>query len=92
VPNKATHKGNAEALINYYYDPAVAAEVAAYVNYITPVVGAREAAMEIDPELANNPLIFPDEATLAKAFVFRTLNGEEEQKYDAQFQSILLGA
>jgi len=92
VPIGSARKANAEALINYYYDPAVAAEVAAYVNYITPVVGAREAAMEIDPELANNPLIFPDDATLAKAFVFRTLTGEEEQKYDAQFQSILLGA
>jgi spermidine/putrescine transport system substrate-binding protein len=92
VPIGSERKANAEALINYYYDPAVAAEVAAYVNYITPVVGAKEAAMEIDPELANNPLIFPDEATLAKAFVFRTLDGEEEQKYDAQFQSILLGA
>lgn len=92
VPIGSERKANAEALINYYYDPAVAAEVAAYVNYITPVVGAKEAAMEIDPELANNPLIFPDEATLAKAFVFRTLNGEEEQKYDAQFQGILLGA
>lgn len=92
VPIGSERKANAEALINYYYDPAVAAEVAAYVNYITPVAGAKEAAMEIDPELANNQLIFPDEATLAKAFVFRTLDGEEEQKYDAQFQSILLGA
>lgn len=92
VPIGSERKANAEALINYYYDPAVAAEVAAYVNYITPVAGAKEAAMEIDPELANNPLIFPDEATLSKAFVFRTLDGEEEQKYDAQFQSILLGA
>ncbi len=92
VPIGSERKANAEALINYYYDPAVAAEVAAYVNYITPVVGAKEAAMEIDPELANNPLIFPDEATMAKAFVFRTLDGDEERKYDAQFQSILLGA
>ena len=92
VPIGSAHKANAEALINYYYDPAVAAEVAAYVNYITPVAGAKEAAMEIDPELADNQLIFPDDATLAKAKVFRTLTGAEEQTYGAQFQSILLGA
>ncbi len=92
VPIGSTHKKNVEELINYYYDPAVAAEVAAYVNYITPVVGAKEAAMAIDPELANNQLIFPDDATLAKAHVFRTLTGAEEQKYDAAFQSILLGS
>ena len=92
VPIGSTHKKNVEELINYYYDPAVAAEVAAYVNYITPVVGAREAAMAIDPELASNQLIFPDDTTLANAHVFRTLTGAEEQKYDAAFQSILLGS
>jgi spermidine/putrescine transport system substrate-binding protein len=91
VPIGATHKKNVEELINYYYDPAVAAEVAAYVNYITPVVGAKEAAMAIDPALAGNQLIFPDDATLAKAHVFRTLTGAEEQKYNAAFQGILLG-
>ncbi len=92
VPIGSTHKANVEEMINYYYDPAVAAEVAAYVNYITPVAGAKEAAMAIDPELANNQLIFPDDATLAKAHVFRPLSGAEEQKYDAAFQSILLGS
>ncbi len=92
VPIGSGGKRNVEELINYYYDPAVAAEVAAYVNYITPVAGAQEAAMAIDPELANNQLIFPDEDTLSRAFVFRGLDGTEEQKYNAQFQSILLGA
>ena len=54
VPVGSAHKANAEALMNYYYDPAVAAEVAAWVNYITPVIGAREEAAKIDPELADN--------------------------------------
>ena len=79
-------------MINYYYDPAVAAEVAAYVNYITPVSGAKEAAAAIDPALADNKLIFPDEETLSKAFVFRGLDNSEEQKYNTAFQSVLLGA
>jgi spermidine/putrescine transport system substrate-binding protein len=92
VPIGSSRKKNAEALINYYYDPHVAAEVAAYVNYITPVVGAKEAAMAIDPELANNQLIFPDATTLDRAHVFRALSGAEEQKYNADFQGILLGA
>ena len=92
VPIGSPRKANAEALINYYYQPEVAAEVAAYVNYITPVVGAKEAAMAIDPALANNQLIFPDAATLSNAHVFRVLTPAEEQKYGAAFQSILLGA
>jgi len=66
--------------------------VAAWVNYNTPVVGAKEAAAAIDPELAENQLIFPDEQTLSTAHIFRALSGAEEQKYQADFQSILLGA
>jgi spermidine/putrescine transport system substrate-binding protein len=92
VPIGSPRKTNAEALINYYYEPEVAAEVAAWVNFITPVVGAKEAAIEIDPELAENQLIFPNEQTLSNAFIFRQLSGAEEQKYQAEFQSILLGA
>ncbi|TFV96366.1 ABC transporter substrate-binding protein [Leifsonia flava] len=92
IPIGSPRKANAEKLINYYYEPEVAAEVAAWVNYITPVVGAKEAAAAIDPELADNQLIFPDETTLSKAHVFRTLTGAEEQKYQAEFQAILLGA
>jgi spermidine/putrescine transport system substrate-binding protein len=92
VPIGSPAKSNVEELINYYYDPAVAAEVAAYVNYITPVAGAKEAAEAIDPALAANNLIFPDDDTLSKAFVFRGLDNSEEQKYNAAFQSVLLGA
>lgn len=92
VPIGSRRKTNAETLINYYYEPEVAAEVAAWVNYITPVVGAKEAAIAIDPELAENQLIFPSEETLSNAHIFRSLTPAEEQKYQAAFQSILLGS
>ncbi|GAA1056378.1 ABC transporter substrate-binding protein [Agromyces luteolus] len=92
IPIGSPRKTNAETLINYYYEPEVAAEVAAWVNYITPVVGAQEAAVAIDPELAENQLIFPNEETLSNAFIFRALDGAEEQKYQTQFQQILLGS
>jgi len=66
--------------------------VAAYVNFITPVKGAYEAALEIDEEVANNTLIFPDEATLAQAKPFRALTSDEENEYQAAFEEIALGA
>jgi spermidine/putrescine transport system substrate-binding protein len=92
VPIGSPRKTNAETLMNYYYEPEVAAEVAAWVNFITPVIGAQDAAAAIDPELAENQLIFPNEETLSNAFVFRSLSGAEEQKYQSEFQSILLGS
>jgi len=91
VPNGSTKLKNVQKLIDYYYDPAVAAEVAAWVNYITPVVGAKEEAEKIDPELAENQLIFPDEDTLSQVKLFRGLTPDEEQSFGDQFQSVLLG-
>jgi spermidine/putrescine transport system substrate-binding protein len=92
IPVGSSEKANAEKLIDYYYEPEVAAQVAAWVNYITPVVGAQEAMQKIDPELADNQLIFPNEETLATTKIFRTLTGAEESKYGAAFQAVLLGS
>jgi spermidine/putrescine transport system substrate-binding protein len=89
VPNRATHQANAEALMNYYYEPAVAAELAAYVNYICPVVGAQEEMASFDPELAENELIFPSESTLASATVFMGLNEAEERIFEQKFQQVI---
>jgi len=92
IPIGAKHKANAEELINYYYEPEVAATVAAYVNYITPVDGAKEAMQKVDASLVDNQLIFPDAATLAKAKIFRTLTNAEQLKYSAQFEAVGLGS
>lgn len=92
IPIGSQKKASAESLMDYYYEPEVAALVAQYVNYITPVVGAKEAMEKLDPELANNQLIFPNEETLKTAHIFRGLSGAEEAKYGAAFQAVLLGA
>jgi spermidine/putrescine transport system substrate-binding protein len=89
VPNKATHKANAEALMNYYYEPQVAAELAAWVNYICPVSGAQDAMTKIDPELAENPLIFPDDELLKNTYAMKALDQKTEQKYQKQFASVI---
>ncbi|MGX5681280.1 ABC transporter substrate-binding protein [Schumannella luteola] len=92
VPMGSTRKTNAETLMNYYYEPEVAAEVAAWVNYITPVVGAAEVAADVYPELADNQLIFPNEETLSNAHIFRTLSSADDQAFNAEFQRVELGA
>jgi spermidine/putrescine transport system substrate-binding protein len=88
VPNRATHKANAEKLMNYYYDPAVAAQLASWVNYICPVKGAQDEMTKIDPSLADNPLIFPDDAMLSNAYTMRALSEQEEQDFQAQFAQV----
>ena len=91
IPIGSPRKTNAEKLMNFYYDPANAAELANYVNYITPVAGAREIALEKFPEAANNELIFPTEKTLQNTQAFRSLTGQEELDFATAFQAVKLG-
>ena len=91
IPIGSQEKANAEKLINYYYEPEVAATVAAYVNYITPVEGAKEAMAKVDPSLVDDQLIFPNEDTLKKTYIFRTLTQDEDTRYSTSFQGMLLG-
>ncbi len=89
VPNKASHKANAEQLMNYYYDPAVAARLAAWVNYICPVEGAQQEMEKIDPSLVDNPLIFPTPDFLADAFAFMPLDEKTREQYETDFSKVI---
>ena len=89
IPALAAHKTNAELVMNNYYDPQVAAEVAAYVQYICPVAGAQEAITAIDPALAENPWIFPTATMLENSYVFMSLNAEQEIQYQRDFQKAI---
>jgi spermidine/putrescine transport system substrate-binding protein len=89
VPNKAEHKTNAEALMNYYYDPEVAARLAAWVNYICPVDGAREAMEKVDASLVENPLIFPDDTFLQNAYAFMELDEKKREEYERDFTRVI---
>jgi len=89
IPNGAEHKANAEALMDFYYQPEIAAELAAWVNYITPVEGAKEAMADIDDSLVDNELIFPPEELLANTFDFKTLDEEQNTQYQDAFQAVI---
>ncbi len=91
VPITSTHRRNAMTLMNYYYDPAVAAEVAAWVNYVCPVQGAQEELAKSDPELADSPFIFPSADYIEKHNIqgFRALTPDEDQEYSALWQKVM---
>ena len=91
VPNLAEHQANAEAWMNYYYQPDVAAKLAAWVNYICPVEGAQKEMEKIDPSYVDNQLIFPDEETLAKTMSFMALNEEQITQYEGEFADVTGG-
>ena len=91
VPNLATHQANAEKWMDYYYEPEVAAKLAAWVNYICPVEGARQEMEKIDPSLVDNALIFPDNDDLADSFDFMPLSDAQSQQYEGEFNDVIAG-
>jgi spermidine/putrescine transport system substrate-binding protein len=79
MPAKVEHAYAAETMFNYLYDPEVAAKLAAYVNYISPVKGAKEILEKSDPDIANNPLIFPPPEIQAKIKAYPNLSPADER-------------
>ncbi|WP_406151737.1 spermidine/putrescine ABC transporter substrate-binding protein [Streptomyces sp. NBC_01012] len=89
VPAGARHRANAEKLMDYYYEPPVAAELAAYINYVCPVDGVAGELAKIDASMASNTLILPDRAMVAKSRAFRSLSPDEETAYEAKFAKLI---
>ncbi len=91
IPITSTHRRSAMELMDYYYQPEVAAEVAAWVNYVCPVQGAQAEMEKIDPELAKSPFIFPDDAYFKDNNIkgFRALSPEEDAEYSGIWAKVV---
>jgi len=92
IPVGAPNPTAAEAFMNYVYEPEVQANIAEYVNYVTPVEGVKEVLAKRDPELAKNQLIFPSASFTKKCSATPTFKSEEEElKVIKAFDAVLNG-
>ena len=106
IPKGAAHPNAALAMMDYVYDPEIAAQMAEYINYITPVPGAQEivrqhaeaAADEGDQEtadyltaVADSPLVFPTEEMLSRLHSYKVLDEEEERQWNELFDEVIAG-
>jgi spermidine/putrescine transport system substrate-binding protein len=89
VPKGAANKAQAQVFINWYYQPANAAEIGAYVQYVIPVKGADEAIAAIDPALSTNPYIFPDPGMVERLHLFRSLDLDTDARWTAEFNAVV---
>ena len=82
------HVPTASEYMNFVLDPKIAAMISVGAGYISAVEGVKEEAVKLDPESANNPLIFPDDEILSKVHQFDSaaLNNQE---YIEQWQALL---
>ncbi len=103
IPKGAQHPNDALAMMNYVYEPEVAAQIAEWVNYICPVPAAQEIirqhAAEADNDedreyleaVAESPLVFPTEEMLARLYSYKVLDEAEEREWNELFQEVVQG-
>ncbi|MEV4435119.1 spermidine/putrescine ABC transporter substrate-binding protein [Streptomyces sp. NPDC049555] len=93
IPDLARHKRNAEALIDHYYRPEVAAELAASVNYVCPVPAARDVLASSGEKetaaLAENPLIFPTDDMRKRLATARDMTARERPAFAKEWNEIV---
>jgi spermidine/putrescine transport system substrate-binding protein len=91
VPAGAPNPAAAEAWMNFVYDPRVQADIAEYVNYVTPVEGVKQILAKRDPKLARSKLIFPT-ASYTKNCTFEpVLDGEQGREVTRAFNAVVNG-
>jgi spermidine/putrescine transport system substrate-binding protein len=88
IPAKAAHPYAAETMMNFVYEPAIAAKIAEYVNYIPPVQGVKEIVAKTSPKLANSPLIFPDAAITKKLHAYPNLSPSDERAMEERMSQV----
>jgi spermidine/putrescine transport system substrate-binding protein len=93
IPVGAPNTAAALAFMNFAYRPEVQADIAAYINYVTPVDGVKEILAKKDPELANDPLIFPPPSLTRGCSGDPDPPGSEQDRQDIteQFQDVVTG-
>jgi Spermidine/putrescine-binding periplasmic protein len=102
IPLNAAHPLDAITYMNWVYQPEVAATLAEYIEYITPVPSAKQAieahaaaATNKDDkaallQAAESPLIFPSQEVLAKTSYYRVLTPSETTQWNDIFNAVIL--
>jgi spermidine/putrescine transport system substrate-binding protein len=93
IPVGAPNTAAALEFLNYVYEPEVAADITAYVQYVTPVDGVQEILAESEPKLANDPKIFPTEEEIADCSEDPSPPGSPEDVAEVEeaFQDVVSG-
>ena len=100
IPVGAAHPVDAITYMNWVYQPKIAATIAEYIEYITPVPGAKQfieqdaAAAKGDDkillnEVANSPNVFPSADLLAKTSYYRVLTPSETTQWNDIFNAVI---
>jgi spermidine/putrescine transport system substrate-binding protein len=91
IPRGSPNAVAAASFMNYVYDPVNAARITASVQYVSPVVGVRDALRTMGGDaaaLADSPLLFPDEETRKSIKSFADIPDDVDARITARFAKI----
>ena len=91
IPKGAENVAAAGDWMNFVYDPDNAARITAFVQYVSPVVGAKEALLRLGGDaakLATSPILFPDDATRRRLYFWSGTTPAEEADLQARFSKL----
>jgi spermidine/putrescine transport system substrate-binding protein len=91
IPAGAPNPAAAEAWMNFVYDPKVQADIAEYVNYVTPVKGVKPILAKRDPKLAKSKLIFPTKSYTRNCTFEPVLPGAQGRQVTQAFNAVING-
>jgi spermidine/putrescine transport system substrate-binding protein len=94
IPRHADNAAGAAGWMNFVYDPANAARITAAVQYISPVIGVRDELRKLGgdaAQLADSPILFPDDATRQRLYTWGGLPADVEDDLDARFTTLTAG-
>src|SRR6266550_4698445 len=91
IPAGAPNPAAAEAWMNFVYNPKVQADIAEWVNYVTPVKGVKQILAKRDPALARSKLIFPTKQFTANCTYEPVLGGAQGRQVTEAFDRVVNG-
>lgn len=92
IPNTTDQPDLATEFINFFYDPVIAAKLAAFIQYISPVEQVADELTKLGGDaaaLVDNPLVVPTPEFLDTLSIFGALERAEEKKFEDRFAQIL---
>jgi spermidine/putrescine transport system substrate-binding protein len=95
IPQNAAHPIDAMMMMDFVYQPDVAAQMTAWINYISPVPEAQEILKSSNDsytrKVASSPLVFPTPDMESRLHHYKNLSGDQEELWDDLFNEVIQG-
>jgi spermidine/putrescine transport system substrate-binding protein len=101
IPLRAKHPLDALTYMDFVYQPSIAAQLAEFIEYVTPVQDAAKREMQREMQTATpdrrralqlavkDPMIFPGPDELARTHRYRVLSEGEEKVWNSIFEPVV---